>query len=137
MNTPRRVFLEILAGMLFLSGISAQSNEQGNSGALQAEPRPSLNNEVNTMDSLYHFKAGDRIIFKRNWNPGYPREDPHYISPVPEGTLGTVLDTAEKYIRVRLDDADEWPRPVLLWKDGLYDDEVEGGLSCIGKLIVN
>ena len=86
------------------------------------------------MDSLYHFKAGDRIIFKTAWNPGMAREDPFYVEPVPEGTLGTVLDVTPKYVRAKLDDSETWPKPVLLWKDNLYDDGVQGGLSCIGKL---
>ena len=86
---------------------------------------------------MYNFKAGDRIIFKTDWNPGYAPDDPFYIEPVPAGTLGTILDIREKYIRLKLDDSEKWPQPVPVWRDDLYDDEVQGGLSCIGKLVVN
>lgn len=62
------------------------------------------------------------------------REDPFYVEPVPEGATGTVLDVSAKYIRVKMDDAERWPKPILLWDDARYDDDVQGGLSCIGKL---
>lgn len=88
------------------------------------------------MENLYNFKAGDRIIFKKDWNPGTAREDPFYIIPVPKGTIGTILDVAPKYLRVRLDDKDNWPNPILLWAN-IYDDDVQSGMDCIGKLIVN
>ncbi len=87
--------------------------------------------------NLYNFKVGDRIIFKTDWDPGFAPDEVFFIEPVPAGTLGTIIDIREKCIRVRLDDKEKWPKPVSLFRDDDYNDEVQGGYDCIGKLVVN
>ncbi len=135
MRFPRLIIIFLTVGIIVLSGTAAQSCEQKNSGHKNAHGMlSSQDGKEQQLDNLYHFKSGDRIIFKSAWDPGMAREDPFYVDPVPEGAVGTVLDVNAKYVRVKMDDSERWPKPLLLWDDSRYNDNVQGGLSCIGKL---
>lgn len=135
MLTPRLLVCLFAAGIVFLSKFSVQSRElPGSISSYQTNAICSRNKEVENVDNLYHFKSGDRIVFKTAWDPCMAREDPFYVDPIPEGAKGTVLDVNTKYIRVKMDDSERWPKPILLWDDRRYNDGVQGGLSNIGKL---
>lgn len=85
--------------------------------------------------ALIGFEKGDRVIFTKDWDPGMAPGDPFYVEPVPQGTYGVVTDTASNNIKVKLDDTEKWPKPVLLWKAGTYDDGIDNGTECIAKAL--
>jgi hypothetical protein len=80
---------------------------------------------------LHSFQKGDRIEFVKDWDPGLPPDDPFYFDPVPKGTRGVVVEASGNHVRVKFDDSQTWPKPVLIWKDGVFDDQVQDGYSCM------
>lgn len=60
------------------------------------------------------YKNGDRIIFVRDWNPRFAADDPFYIEPVPKDSLGTVINVGADRVKIKMDDAETWPKPITL-----------------------
>lgn len=80
------------------------------------------------------FRVGDRVEFVRDCHPGLAPDDPFYQPPVDAGCVGRVMDVGPDHLRVRLDDRERWPEPVLVWQDGRFPDAIRNTLSSLKKL---
>lgn len=84
--------------------------------------------------SVAEFRVGDRVEFVRDCHPGLAPDDPFYQPSVDAGNQGRVMDVGPDHLRVRLDDRERHPEPVLIWEDGRFPDAVRNTLSCLKKL---
>lgn len=82
---------------------------------------------------MIFFNTGDKVIFVEPYDPGFAPDDPFFIEPVPKDSKGTIIDIADNHVRVKMDDAETWPKPIIIWKDGAFSDGLKGGMSCLRK----
>ena len=60
------------------------------------------------------YKSGDRVVFIKDWDPHFAADDPFYTDPVPKDSMGTIVSTGSDRVRVKMDDAERWPVPIIL-----------------------
>lgn len=83
---------------------------------------------------MMDYKTGDRVSFHENWDPGFAPDDPFYVQPIPQGTVGKILDIGKDHLRIRLEDTAQWPNPVIVWFEGAFPDNVPSGIKYFHKL---
>ena len=80
-----------------------------------------------------NLQVGDRIVFVADADAHHAADDPLYQPVVPKGTTGLVVKVADRYVRIRLDDAARFPEPVRLWEADAFPDDDTATLERIRK----